>query len=63
MYGTCSPPGVGGVEALIPGEGLVHHTGDSRMEEGIWNSWTSKAQRDVGRRLSRGKDVVGFEPS
>lgn len=36
MSWTSSPPGVGGVEALIPGEGLVGGNGDSRMEEGIW---------------------------
>lgn len=36
MYGTPSPPGVGGVEDLIPGEELVYHTGDPRLGGGIW---------------------------
>lgn len=31
-----SPPRGEEVEALIPDEGGLHHTGDSSMEEGVW---------------------------
>lgn len=73
-----SPPGGGGVEALIPDEGLsiywgFQYGGLGLGTPGSWNPLTSEPQRDVGfmfpeenrpaHSLPVPQEAVGFESS